>query len=416
MAEYERPRIHKERVNGDILKVVHYGRDYEREHINHRLRDPETLTAFKDLYAQAGLETFDLKTIQEFCQESARDNMVEGTTRHDRIRNTAQLLHDALNDKALMQQVSDSMQDQSFKDPKDLLEYILTTKLESQNNNPKADGSIEVTAAPTPINNATEDYVSSLSPNDLKFSAPKAQDSSKVDLTSPIQGSFRVTSPYGAREVEGASKASTFHRGIDIASGPGGEADVCAVSGGVVESIRKVKGEGDVITVCMGQDSKGRVVRVNYVDVKLTATRADENGNTRPLQPGDKVESSEVIARTATSKDGLGKYGKWTGDHVHITLTRDNAHEDPWPYLNQNPKHHKSIQLSTVAEPASDTQSAPTVAQSTRPTGSKPEWRAEGSTRGHLVAPNAPVSIAFVPVNSMPAPAQAPAPAAPTPV
>ena len=147
-------------------------------------------------------------------------------------------------------------------------------------------------------------------------------------LTAPLEGSVRVSSPFGLRNrpTPGASKD---HQGIDYAVPAGTQ--VKAVGAGVVEFVGKNKGYG-------------LQVRIKHDDgtVSLYSHLSDTSG----LQQGMTVDQGQTVALSGGVK-GDPNAGVSTGPHLDFRIKVNGQFVNPDSVLGGQPK----TQLSSLFTP-----------------------------------------------------------------
>lgn len=123
----------------------------------------------------------------------------------------------------------------------------------------------------------------------------------------PANEAPRVSSGFGARSDPFHGRRAV-HQGLDLPGRAG--APVLAAASGVVRFAGRRGGYGNLVELAHPDGSATRYAHLSAIDV----------------QPGDRVEQGEVIAR-------IGSTGRSTGNHLHFEYRLAGAAVDPTPYF-----------------------------------------------------------------------------------
>jgi len=122
----------------------------------------------------------------------------------------------------------------------------------------------------------------------------------------PVKG--EITSPYGWRKSPFSNRGQYFHDGIDIANKPG--------------TVVVSAGDG-IVTFAGWQGVYGKMIVIDHGSGFVT-----KYGHNSALlvTEGTRVKKGEPIAR-------LGNTGRSTGPHLHFSIFKEGASQDPLIYL-----------------------------------------------------------------------------------
>jgi murein DD-endopeptidase MepM/ murein hydrolase activator NlpD len=122
----------------------------------------------------------------------------------------------------------------------------------------------------------------------------------------PVREGY-ISSYFGER-MDPFTGEEGIHKGIDFAADMG--SDVLAVAAGVVTSVGRHTGYGNMVEIAHG---KGLVTRYAHADQTLVSV-------------GDKVQRGQAIAT-------VGSTGRSTGPHVHFEVLKDGQQIDPMRFV-----------------------------------------------------------------------------------
>src|SRR5579872_7406852 len=122
----------------------------------------------------------------------------------------------------------------------------------------------------------------------------------------PVREGY-ISSYFGER-MDPFTGEEGIHKGIDFAADMG--SDVLAVAAGVVTSVGRHSGYGNMVEIAHG---KGLVTRYAHADQTLVSV-------------GDEVQRGQAIAT-------VGSTGRSTGPHVHFEVLKDGQQIDPMRFV-----------------------------------------------------------------------------------
>lgn len=133
--------------------------------------------------------------------------------------------------------------------------------------------------------------------------APGVAARAAASLPDLVGGADHLTSNFGRRSDPFSGEAK-FHRGIDLAAPEG--SPILAAQAGVVKSVGQRGGYGLAVEV---EHSGGVTTLYGHASETL-------------VQPGDRIEKGQAIAR-------VGHSGRATGDHLHFEVRVRGGAVDP---------------------------------------------------------------------------------------
>ena len=135
--------------------------------------------------------------------------------------------------------------------------------------------------------------------------------------TVPIQGSYRVSSPYGPRKIIKTPNGSTknaYHDGVDLAA-PAGR-PILAAAGGKIVAMKRLS------------TSYGWHIIIDHGD-GITTLYAHMSGFARGLSVGNTVTAGQIIGK-------VGSTGNSTGNHLHFSVRVDGKHVEPVRFMKNH--------------------------------------------------------------------------------
>lgn len=161
-----------------------------------------------------------------------------------------------------------------------------------------------------------------LSPEDIEMVFTVPLFSGNGQYLKPIENG-RVTSPYGWRSDPFTGQRS-HHNGMDIVS-PQDNADVYAITNGVVYSVSSSSVGGNMLTI--RHDTEDGTIYAFYAHLATIS-----------VEPGQEVFQGQTVGQEGGDPKTDPNPGSSTGQHLHFEIRLEpnsGAHTDPTAYIGE---------------------------------------------------------------------------------